>query len=209
MRSARLLPLGTLLLPLAVALVAAHGSAPAPADDHVVEYKSGRYEVDAGHSSVLFKIRHVGVSNFYGRFNEVAGRYTLDAEDPSQNTIDFVVDAASVDTNSKDRDAHVKNEDFFHVDEHPTMSFKSTSCEETEPGHFALKGELTLLGVTKEIDVAAHLVGAGEIKMFRDYRSGIEATFTVLRSDFGMTKYMGALGDEVTLIVSLEGITSL
>ncbi len=205
MRTARWLPSVTLLIPVTVALVAAHPT-PAPADDEVVEYRSGRYEVDAGHSTVLFKVQHVGVSNFYGRFNEVAGRYTLDAEDPTQNTVDFVVDAASVDTNSRDRDAHVKNEDFFHVDEYPTMTFKSSSCEQTEPGHFAIQGELTLLGQTRSIDLDAHLVGAGEITMFRDYRSGVEARFTIKRSEFGMTKYMGALSDEVTLIVSLEGI---
>ncbi len=175
-----------------------------PAEDEAIEVKSGRYAVDAGHSTVLFSITHLGVSNFYGRFNTMDGTYTLDG-DASENSITFLVEAGSVDTNSTDRDAHIRNEDFFDVENHPRMTFDSTSCEKAGPNTLVLKGDLTLRGETREIDVTAEVIGAGGTP-FGDYRSGVEATFTINRHDFGINAYAGALGDEISVVVSLEGI---
>lgn len=185
------------------AAVAWHLAAPVE-DEAAIDVEAGRYAVDAGHSTVRFGIRHAGVANFYGRFNEMSGTYTID-DDPTQNSITFAVEAESVDSNSADRDAHLRNEDFFHVDKYPRMTFDSTSCEAAGPNAFRLKGDLTLRGETNEVEVDVTVIGAGKT-MFRDYRSGVEARFSFDRNDFGITAYPGALGDEISVVVSLEGI---
>lgn len=169
------------------------------------EVRAGRYKVDPGHSTVLFKVKHVGVSNFYGRFNKVEGSYTLDPENPQSASITIEIDADSVDTNSADRDGHVKSEEFFDARRHRTIRFESTKVMASETSGFTVTGDLTLRGETREVTFEAQLVGAGDTP-FRDYRSGLETRFTILRSHFGMTASMGGIGDEIELLVSLEGI---
>ena len=85
------------------------------------------------------------------------------------------------------------------------MTFESTSCEPTGPNTFRLTGDLTLRGTTREVDADVTVIGAGKT-MFRDYRSGVEARFSFDRNDFGITTYPGALGAEISVVVSLEGI---
>lgn len=181
----------------------------APADDEPIAFEpiafeSGRYDVDTVHSSVRFGILHAGVANFYGRFNEMDGRYVLDADDPTQCEITFLVEADSVDTNHPDRDAHLRSDDFFASDRYKRMTFESTSCERTGPNTFRLTGDLTLRDTTEEVTVDATLIGAGKTQ-FADYRTGLEARFTLDRTDFGMDKYRAGLGDEISVFVSLEG----
>jgi len=155
---------------------------------------ANQFQVDSVHSSVVFKVRHNGVANFYGRFNEVAGTYTI-AENGGQ--IDVTVNADSIDTNHSGRDNHLKSPDYFNVREHPELTFKSEKITKVDDSTFKATGTLSFHGQSKEITV--------DIKQYteRDGRrgkiSGFETVFTVDRSDFGMN------GDEVTIIVALEG----
>jgi polyisoprenoid-binding protein YceI len=158
------------------------------------------YKVDPVHSTVIFRISHLGTSFVYGRFDDVAGTFTVD-EKPE---FDFAVNVESVDTNQKARDTHLKSADFFSAKEFPTITFKSTAVSSTGDKKFDVTGDLTLHGVTKSITVPLEFVGAADTKM--GSRAGYEGHFSIKRSDYGMLKYAGMVGDDVSLIVSFEGV---
>ena len=110
----------------------------------------------------------------------------------------------SIDTKSAGRDRHLKSPDFFNAVEYPTLAFKSTSVKAKDEKTLEVTGEMSLHGVTKSITVEMRLTGMGEGR--RGLMSGFESTFTVKRSDYGMNHMLGGgLGDEVQLMLSLEG----
>jgi len=160
------------------------------------------YKVDPVHSTVIFRVNHMGTSWVYGRFDEVSGTFTVDEKSPE---FDISVNADSVDTNNKQRDTHLKSADFFSVKEFPTITFKSTSVTSTGEKKFDVTGDLTLHGVTKSITVPIEFVGAADSKQMGS-RAGYEALFSVKRSDYGMDKMVGPVGDEIHLTVSFEGV---
>lgn len=161
------------------------------------------YAVDPGHSGALFRIVHLGVAPFWGRFNQIAGEYTLDLEDASSCSIAVTIAADSVDSNSGDRDNHIKSPDFFNVKEFPEIAFESTEISGGEDGKYRVVGDLTFHGITREVTAAAELVGQADTP--RGAKSGFEATLTIDRNDFEVKTYPGALGDEVRIVIFVEG----
>jgi len=164
------------------------------------------YGVDAAHTSVVFRIKHLGVSYFYGRFNAIDGSYALDAENPGASSIEVTVDTESVDTNSERRDNHLKSPDFFNAKQFPEIAFKSTGITKADNGDFLVEGDLTMLGVTKPISVTVEKTGEAETRM--GVRSGFETQFNIKRSDYGMSWGVdnGLLGDEVQIMIAVEGV---
>ncbi len=180
----------------------------APADPAAAAPAAARatFQVDPGHSSVLFKTKHVGVSYFYGRFNQFTGTVVYDPENPEDSSVLVVIDAASVDTNSEGRDRHLKSADFFSVQEFPEILFESTSVE-ADGEDLRVTGDLTFHGVTKELTTSIEVVGAGEA--MGGYRAGFQTSFEVDMRDFGVDfveQRPDALGPTVQVIVSLETI---
>ncbi|MEM7247795.1 MAG: YceI family protein [Acidobacteriota bacterium] len=163
------------------------------------------YDIDGGHSMAVFKIRHMGVANFYGRFNDVSGHYVVDQANPAASKVSVVIKADSVDTNSEKRDKHVKSPDFFDAIQFPTITFESSSAKAIGGGDLELRGKLSLHGVTRDLIIPVRFIGEGN-DPWGGYRSGYEGTFTIKRSDYGMNELQGPLGDEVTVIISLEGV---
>lgn len=163
---------------------------------------TGSFQIDPVHSTVLFKVQHLGVSNFYGRFNDISGSLEV-GEDPADSSLTLTIQTDSVDTNNKDRDNHLRNPDFFNAKQNPKITFQSTSVEEGEDGALQVKGTLKMHGVEKEITAAAHHIGSGDLGQMGK-RTGYEARFTLRRSDFGMTNMIGPIGDEIDVIFSLE-----
>lgn len=162
------------------------------------------YKIDPVHSSVLFSIKHAGITDFHGSFNEINGTVVFDAADPSKSTVELSVPVQSVDSRHPKRDAHLKSPDFFNAEKFPTVTFKSTKVE----GHgdvFQVTGDFTLLGVTKSITVDFKRGPDGK-GMEGEVRGGGETHFTIKRSDYGMTFMPDVLGDEVDLVISVEGI---
>jgi polyisoprenoid-binding protein YceI len=167
--------------------------------------KSESFKADPVHSTVIFRIKHLGASYTYGRFNDMSGSFTLDSASPAGNTFDLQIAAASVDTNSADRDKHLRGPDFFDAEKFASIRFKGSAARRLGSTSLEVEGRLTLHGVTKPVTVKIDLIGRG--KGFKgETRAGFECVFTVKRSDFGMTKLMGPVGDDVRLIVSVEGI---
>jgi polyisoprenoid-binding protein YceI len=161
------------------------------------------YAIDPAHSSVLFRINHLGVSNVYGRFNGIAGDFTL--ADGGTGSVSVTIDAKTVDTANEKRDNHLKSPDFFSVDEFPQITFKSDALKLTGGNLYEAKGTLALHGTSKEVTVVVERIGTKDTRA--GYRTGFEGTVTIRRSDFGMTYGLdGALGDEVKLILAIEGV---
>lgn len=189
---------------LTLVTLAAGGFALAPSTASSPAREAENLDVDGGHSSVLFRIKHLGVAYTYGRFNELKGTVVYDEGDPSASSIEIEVDASSIDTNSKDRDQHLRSPDFFSVKEHPSITFVSTEVKEAGDG-LAVAGKLTLHGVTKTVMAKAMLVGAADTAM--GFRRGFVAELTIDLTDFGMTflqQRPGAVGPEVDITISLE-----
>lgn len=163
------------------------------------------YTVDSGHSSVVFRIGHMGVANMYGAFHAPTGTYHFDLADPAKSAVEITIETAKIDTGSEGRDKHLRNADFFDVEKHPTITFKGTKFEKTGEKTMKVVGDLTMLGVTKPVTAMIEIIGEGETR--QGYKSGFEANFTIKRSEFGMTKYLegNAIGDEVKLMVAIEG----
>ena len=163
------------------------------------------YKIDAGHSSVLFRVKHMGVAWFYGRFDKFSGSFLFDEADPSKSSVTLELESASVNTNSQGRDDHLRSPDFFNVPQYPTISFASKSVKKKDGAMYTVTGDLTYHGKTNEVSFDAEFVGAADTP--RGSKAGFEAVLTIKRSDFGDKKYIeeGALGDDVRLIVSLEG----
>jgi polyisoprenoid-binding protein YceI len=170
----------------------------------VVTQGADTYTADAVHSSVVFRVKHMNTSNFWGRFDSVAGSFTLDEADPTQTKLTFTVKAASVDTNNPARDNHLKGPDFFSAVQYPEIKFTSESVSKTAKG-LEVKGSLTFHGVTKPLSFILTPVGSGK-DMRGNPTAGIDANFVVKQSDFGITKMAAAIGDDVSVWVSIEGV---
>ncbi len=184
-------------LGLSVALGSLSGTAAnASADD---------YKVDSKHSSVIFRVKHLGVSYFYGRFNEIKGSLAFDQADPKSLALDIEIKVESIDTNDQKRDQHLKGPDFFNAKQYQTITFKSTKAKQGKDDKYRVTGDLTLHGVTKSITVDLAHVGSATDSRGR-HRAGFKTSFTIKRTDFGMDYMVGGLGDDIRLIVSLEAL---
>jgi polyisoprenoid-binding protein YceI len=162
------------------------------------------FGVDGVHSSVMFRVKHQNVAFFYGRFNTVSGSFNLDEANPAASSVEITIDTESIDSANEGRDKHLKSPDFFSTKEFPTMTFKSTSVESKGEKKYLVKGDLTLKGVTKAIEVTIEDTGRGAGRGGAKI-AGIESVFTIKRSDYGMNYMVGPLSDDVTIYVGLEG----
>jgi len=169
--------------------------------------RADTYTVDNMHSSVIFKVGYMGVANFYGRFNEVSGEYTIDPEDMSACALDVTIDVSSVDTNDEDRNKHLRGAAFFSAKEFPEMRFVAAGFQSMRDGTIAMSGELTLRGITKNTSATLEWLGDAEDPR-GGHRSGFEATLSITRSDYGVNYGLdnGTLGDEVEITIALSGM---
>ena len=164
-----------------------------------------RYEIDPVHTAALFKIKHIGVSNTIGRFNEIAGAITWDAANLTAAKIDVTIQAGSVDTHSEKRDAHLISPDFFDAKQFTTLKFTSSSFTKIDDSNYKIVGEFTMHGVTKPLTINAMKIGEGK-DPWGGYRIGFESNFTIKRSEFGMTKMLDGISDDVVVTFSTEGV---
>lgn len=167
---------------------------------------AGPYAIDAVHSFVVFKIRHGGIGNAYGMIHGPTGSFTIDPANPSASKVEVVLKADKVSTGNQGRDDHIRRPDFFNVAEYPTMTFKSTGFKAAGANKFEVTGDMTFLGQTRPVTAMLEVIGSGPAMRGGGHAMGIEAAFTIKRSDFGNNVMIGPLGDEVTLTVAIEGV---
>jgi len=157
------------------------------------------------HAFIEFRIKHLGYSWLYGRFNDFSGAFTLDREALEHAGVEVEIDTASVDTNHAERDKHLRSSDFLHVDEYPTARFVSTAVERTIEGAGVILGELTLKGVTNPVEIAFEEIGQGP-DPWGGYRAGFIGTTTLRLADFGIDYDLGPASRTVELTLSVEGV---
>lgn len=170
---------------------------------------TGTWAVDPAHSRVEFRVKHLGIATVRGNFGEFEGALEF-GEDGSGRAYGTVA-AASVDTNDSKRDAHLRSEDFFEVERYPAIAFVSTSIERTGESTFAIAGELTLRGVTRELTLQGEITGT-EQDPWGNERVGLEVGGEIDRRDYGIT-FNQALGsgnvlvsDRVTLHLDISAV---
>jgi polyisoprenoid-binding protein YceI len=161
------------------------------------------YAVDPAHSTAVFRVSHLGLSWTYGRFKDVSGSFSVDSQNPSGALFYLTARVGSIDTDNAKRNEHLTSPDFFDAAQYPTVSFKSTSVKAVEGG-YEVAGDLTLHGVSKPLTV---ILKGGRSAEFPKgvQRTGYVTEFTIKRSDFGMDKMVGAVGDKIIVELSFEG----
>lgn len=168
--------------------------------------KAGDYQLDDQHTSIVFATNHFGLSNTYGMFGRYAGKFSVDSLHPEAAKFQIVIDAASLDTKSAKRDEHLRGPDFFDVKQFSKITFVSTSVAQgKDKKSLKLTGNLTLHGETKEIEISLTKTGEGK-GPYGDERIGFSGRFVVKRSDFGMNGMVPQIGDDVTVLISIEGV---
>jgi polyisoprenoid-binding protein YceI len=210
------IPLLALATALALGPLSSFAAPPqaAPATSPAKSQGAARYEIDAVHSAVVFRCKHLGVSWAYGRFNAISGSFVIDEQDPKSSKVDVVIQTASVDTADTKRDEHLRGPDFLDVKQFPEARFVSTSVQpdagKASAGkagagkEWEVAGQLTLHGVTKDVTLRMEHVGSAQ-DPFMGKIAGFHGTLVIRRADYGISYSPEALGDEVTLLLSIEG----
>ncbi|MBN33473.1 MAG: hypothetical protein CMM46_01605 [Rhodospirillaceae bacterium] len=171
----------------------------------VQRFLAADYPIDPAHSSVNFRIDHNGFSSIWGRVNEGSGTISFDPADPESASINLVIQADSVDTNHADRNNHLRSPDFFNTAEFPEITFVSTAVEVTGDNTANVAGDLTMMGVTKEVVFATTFNQVGGFSWAPDTEVvGFSASGTVDRTEFGMMFGVGGLGSEVQVNFEVE-----
>jgi polyisoprenoid-binding protein YceI len=156
-----------------------------------------KLKLDRSHVYVGFQVAHLGYSTVHGRFND----------EPESSSVTVAIQASSIDTNFEARDKHLRTADFFDVEKFPTLIFKSTRIEKTGDNTARITGDLTMLGATRPVTLDAKLVRMAEHPS-PAYRKALTAGFSargkIKRSEFGMTKFVPFLGDDIDVLIDVE-----
>jgi len=169
------------------------------------------YTIDPIHSHVGFAVDHLGLALTHGRFNKSSGKFIVDRAAKS-GAVDVVVETASVDTNdnekgarARSRDEHLRSVDFFNAAEFPRMTYRSSKVVFADDNPATIEGTLTLLGVTKPLTLKIERFKCIPATATAKERCGGDATGKVKRSEFGMSRGIPSVGDELSLTIAFEG----
>jgi polyisoprenoid-binding protein YceI len=146
---------------------------------------TGDYTIDPAHTRIGFQARHAMVTKVRGQFKDFEGTFHLDPSHPENSSATVTIQAKSIDTGNADRDAHLRTNDFFAMDEYPEIKFVSTSAERIDDSSFKLNGDLTIRGVTRPVSVNFEYNGV-EIDPWGNTRVGFEGSTEVNRKDWGV-----------------------
>lgn len=163
------------------------------------------FTLDPVHSQVMFAADHLGFSHSHGRFADVTGTFNFDEKTPEKASANLVIKTASLAMDDAAWDEHLKSADFFNVAKFPDMTFKTTSVFKGEGNTAKVTGDLTLLGVTKPVTLDVTYNKGAIHPMTKKYTAGFSATGTLKRSDFGMAYGLPGIGDDVKLMIEIEG----
>lgn len=168
------------------------------AEDYLIDTKDS-------HASINFKIPHLGYSWLVGRFDEFSGSFSYDEKDPSTTKVEVIVEIKSVDSNHAERDKHLRGKDLLYAKKYPRAEFVSTSVESRGGDRFVLKGDLTLRGVTRKIEIDVVMIGAGP-DPWGGFRRGFSGVTQIDLEDYGILKDLGPASKSVDLLLHVEGI---
>lgn len=167
------------------------------------------YKIDPAHSEILFKVKHLMITNVTGSFSKFDGTLISEKDDFTDAIISFEADTASVTTNNAQRDGHLLSDDFFNVEKFPKLTFTSTGIEKTGDDEYKLVGNLTIRDITKS--VVLHVTYAGTVTdPWGQVKAGFEITGKINRKEFDLkwhavTETGGFVaGDEVKLLLNVQ-----
>ena len=205
MMSARTLPTVVSTLAagaLLVAGAAAHAAAHSEVDLGAVP--SGTYQNDPMHSYLTFSYDHLGLSTPMLSFDDFTIEMNLDNTDPTKSMVSVSIDPSSIVAGSETWQGHITGPDFFDVANHPDITFQSSTIEAAGDGAYKVDGDLTIKGESKPVTLTVTINAAMNHPMSGEPVVGLNGTGTVLRSDYGLDKYVPNIGDEVTLEFTAE-----
>jgi polyisoprenoid-binding protein YceI len=166
------------------------------------------YQVDKSHSEVIFQVRHL-ITRVRGRFSDFGGTIEFDEENPANSKVEFVIQAASIDTNEPNRDTHLRSDDFFAAEKFPTLSFRSTKITPRGKDLFDVEGDFTVRDVTRRIVLPVTHLGKAK-DPWGNEKLAFEAETTINRKDYGLN-WNAALetggflvGDDVKVSLSIQ-----
>jgi polyisoprenoid-binding protein YceI len=168
------------------------------------------YQIDPAHASAQFKVRHMMIANVKGEFDKIIGTVNFDPTNPAASTVDATIEVASISTRDPQRDAHLKSADFFDVEKFPTITYKSRRVTATGGDSFTVVGDLTIHGVTKEVELKVEELTEEAKDPWGNVRRGATAKTRVHRKDFGMVFNVALeaggflVGEEVDLTIDVE-----
>lgn len=168
------------------------------------------WKIDPAHSVAEFKVKHMMIANVKGKFTGITGTLNLDEAAPARSSVEASVPLRTIFTGDAQRDAHLKSPDFFDVERHPEMTFRSTRIEVKGPGELAVTGDLTIHGVTHPVVFAVEGPTPPAKDPWGNTRVGLEATAKINRKDFGLgwnaaLETGGVLvGEEVAITLDVE-----
>lgn len=162
------------------------------------------FKIDPTHTFIQFRISHLGFSILNGRFNEVKGHFGYDQVEPKNSYVQMEVNTASVDSNHAERDKHLRGDDFLDVEKFPKATFVSTYFDE-EGMSGTLKGDLTLHGVTKNVEFYVQRIGGGK-DPWGGVRQGFKGQASIQLKDFGIDYDLGPASETLYLDVYVEGV---
>lgn len=171
------------------------------------ELKAGTWKIDTAHSIVGFSVRHMMVSKVRGRFEKFDATLTV-PEDPMQSSVEATIDSGSINTDNSDRDNHIRSADFFDVEKNPQFTFRSTALE-AKGEEFVLKGDLSIKGNTRPVELALEFNGS-TLDPYGLDRAGFSATTQISRKEFGVDIEMPmdgggvVVGDKITIEIDAE-----
>jgi polyisoprenoid-binding protein YceI len=167
--------------------------------------ESSTWSVDKGHSKLGFSVTHLMVSDIEGSFKMTSATITSSKEDFSDAVAELTADASSVNTENEQRDTHLKSADFFDAAKYPSITFKSTSFKKISATKYKVKGDLTMHGVTKPVELDA-LIRMGTNPMMKKTIAGVKLTGTIKRMEFGVGASMpdAMLSNDVNIDANAE-----
>jgi polyisoprenoid-binding protein YceI len=167
------------------------------------------WAIDPTHSEIQFKVKHLVISTVTGSFKQFEGTVETEGEDFVTADIQFSADVASVDTNQEQRDQHLRSAEFFDADNHPKLTFASTSVEKTGDETYLIHGNMTIKGTSQPLTLTAHY-GGSMVDFYGNHKAGFELSGKINRKDFGLTwsavtEAGGVVvADEVKLVVNVQ-----
>jgi polyisoprenoid-binding protein YceI len=161
------------------------------------------YTVDPNHTFPVFEVDHLGFSTQRGRFNKTSGKITLDTA-ARQGSVDVTIDATSIDMGFAKWNENMRGENYFNTDAHPTITFKADKLVFDGERPVSADGSLTMLGVTKPVTLTIKRFRCAPHPLHTRETCGADVVATLKRSEFGMTKYIPSVGDEVRLLIAVE-----
>ena len=172
---------------------------------------AAEYQIDVAHSTIGFQVRHMAISKTNGVFDDYTGTFSFEPGKPETWSCEATIQTTSINTNNGKRDDHLRSDEFFNVAEFPTLTFKSTGVKMDDDSEGTLKGDLTIHGITKPVELDFEVLGT-VMDPWGNERAGFSAELKINRQDYGLS-YNSVLeagglvvGDEVKITLEMEGI---